>query len=101
PKDQANLQKALDALKAAKDANQIAIAKTNLELLLAKERSAQAPPSDALLAARLQPSKQSEDPCIIDPESVYRGAANQLYRVEIHTGGVAGTATFKWSRDNG
>ncbi len=25
---------------------------------------------------------------------------NQLYRVEIHTPGAAGTATFKWSRDN-
>jgi hypothetical protein len=26
---------------------------------------------------------------------------NRLYRVEIHEGGLAGTATFKWSRDNG
>lgn len=26
---------------------------------------------------------------------------NQLYRVEIHQGGGTGTATFKWSRDNG
>lgn len=26
---------------------------------------------------------------------------NQLYRVEIHRGGGVGTATFKWSRDNG
>ncbi len=26
---------------------------------------------------------------------------NQLYRVEIHTPGTLGTATFKWSRDNG
>lgn len=26
---------------------------------------------------------------------------NQLYRVEIHQGGAAGAATFKWSRDNG
>lgn len=26
---------------------------------------------------------------------------NQLYRVEIHHGGPVGTATFKWSRDNG
>jgi hypothetical protein len=31
----------------------------------------------------------------------YRGFENQLYRVEIHTGGRAGKATFKWSRDNG
>lgn len=31
----------------------------------------------------------------------YRGVENQLYRVEIHHGGDAGDATFKWSRDNG
>jgi hypothetical protein len=42
-----------------------------------------------------------EDPCITPPESRYRGAENQLYRVEIHDSGPAGTATFKWSRDNG
>ena len=35
------------------------------------------------------------------PESSYRGAENQLYRVEIHQGGRAGEATFKWSRENG
>ncbi len=43
--------------------------------------------------------------CVIPPESRYRGAENQLYRVEVHTGGTAtgdGTgATFKWSRENG
>jgi hypothetical protein len=31
----------------------------------------------------------------------YRGVENQLYRVEIHSGGRADRATFKWSRDNG
>jgi hypothetical protein len=31
----------------------------------------------------------------------YRGVENQLYRVEIHHGGDADEATFKWSRDNG
>lgn len=41
------------------------------------------------------------DPCITSPEARYRGPENQLYRVEIHQGGTAGTATFKWSRDNG
>lgn len=30
-----------------------------------------------------------------------RRLENQLYRVEIHSGGEVGTATFKWSRDNG
>ena len=31
----------------------------------------------------------------------YRGTENQLYRVEVHRGGAAGDATFKWSRENG
>jgi hypothetical protein len=31
----------------------------------------------------------------------YRGVENQLYRVEVHHGGDADDATFKWSRDNG
>ena len=47
----------------------------------------------------------SEDPCITPPEARYRGAENQLYRVEIHRAGRAdegpNSATFKWSRDNG
>ncbi|XHX79862.1 MAG: DUF6519 domain-containing protein [Stenomitos frigidus ULC029] len=30
-----------------------------------------------------------------------RRLENQLYRVEIHSAGEVGTATFKWSRDNG
>lgn len=42
----------------------------------------------------------SLDPCIIPPSGGYRGLDNRLYRVEIHAGGAAGTATFKWSRDN-
>jgi hypothetical protein len=35
------------------------------------------------------------------PAAGYRGLENQLYRVEIHQGGNASTATFKWSRENG
>jgi hypothetical protein len=35
------------------------------------------------------------------PAAGYRGLENQLYRVEIHQGGDASTATFKWSRENG
>jgi len=57
------------------------------------------------LRARARVAAPSEDPCIIPPEARYRGAENQLYRVEIHDGGSAGAAgcgaTFKWSRDNG
>lgn len=50
-------------------------------------------------AAIGQPS--SEDPCIIPPNGGYRGTENHLYRVEVHDAGAQGTATFKWSRDNG
>lgn len=57
--------------------------------------------SNALLSARIDPGPEFTDPCIIAPGAAYRGAENQLYRVEIQRGGDAGQATFKWSRDNG
>jgi hypothetical protein len=45
------------------------------------------------------------NPCPTQPDARYRGAENQLYRVEIHQGGKAVKAgkgaTFKWSRENG
>lgn len=51
--------------------------------------------------AKVEEATDSTDPCIINPKASYRGAENQLYRVEIHKGGKAGGATFKWSRENG
>jgi len=42
--------------------------------------------------------------CITPPDARYRGAENQLYRVEIHNGGSVEQTTrptFKWSRENG
>jgi len=73
--------------------------------------------SDALMKARVRPERSNDDACSVPPESRYRGAENQLYRIEIHRGGTswdgktdkksvpAGNAmqaaTFKWSRDNG
>ncbi len=62
------------------------------------------------LRARAYVETPSEDPCITPPEARYRGAENQLYRVEIHRSGSAWdgeentkatAATFKWSHDNG
>ena len=58
------------------------------------------------LRARAKRDAAQTDLCAIPPESRYRGAENQLYRVEIHnvtrnSDGVITTATFKWSRDNG
>lgn len=55
------------------------------------------------LKARLKPEQDSTDPCTIPPSSAYRSQENQLYRVEIHTGGNLENdqPSFKWSRDNG
>jgi hypothetical protein len=57
------------------------------------------------LRARARLDKPPTELCVIPPESRYRGAENQLYRVEVHKGGTAAGdatgATFKWSRDNG
>jgi predicted flap endonuclease-1-like 5' DNA nuclease len=57
------------------------------------------------LRARARVETPPDDPCIIAPESQYRGAENQLYRVEIHNPGTATDpkvrASFKWSRENG
>ncbi len=57
------------------------------------------------LAARVEPSEVDEAPCVLPPESRYRGLENHLYRIEIHQGGdtsdVNRIPTFKWSRENG
>lgn len=59
-------------------------------------------PKPGTLAASVKTVPDKTGPCIVDPGSGYRRLENQLYRVEVHTGGasLAGT-TFKWSRDNG
>ena len=56
--------------------------------------------SPGLLRAQALPATSSTDPCTIDPDTGYRGPENQLYRVEIHSGGNK-TPSFKWSRENG
>ena len=57
--------------------------------------------SNGKLTARAEPDAISDDPCIVAPGAGYRRLENQLYRVEVHDGGPRGTATFKWSRENG
>jgi hypothetical protein len=47
------------------------------------------------LRAELGPHEADDDPCVIAADARYRGMENQLYRVEIHEGGPAGTASFK------
>lgn len=58
-------------------------------------------PGKGRLTTRAEADATSDQPCIIAPGGGYRGLDNRLYRVEIHTPGDIGTATFKWSRDNG
>jgi Family of unknown function (DUF6519)/Right handed beta helix region len=57
-------------------------------------------PSPARLTTATVEFEDPDDPCLIPPGGGYRGLENQLYRVEIHTGGPLGQARFKWSRDN-
>ncbi|WP_329060049.1 DUF6519 domain-containing protein [Amycolatopsis sp. NBC_01480] len=78
-------------------------------------------PARGRLAARAKrPDDADEDVCRLPPEARFRGPENQLYRVEVHTGGLAWQdlsdvpnrsrraefvpalpgATFKWSREN-
>ncbi|HYE29035.1 MAG TPA: DUF6519 domain-containing protein [Allosphingosinicella sp.] len=57
-------------------------------------------PSPARLTTATIEFEDPDEPCLIPPGGGYRGLENQLYRVEIHTGGPLGTARFKWSRDN-
>ncbi len=54
-----------------------------------------------LMRARARFDARNLDPCAIPADGKFRSRENQLYRVEIHRGGVAGEATFKWSRENG
>ncbi|MEV0172044.1 DUF6519 domain-containing protein [Streptomyces sp. NPDC050803] len=61
----------------------------------------QAAPSARLAARSERPDHADEDPCLVRPDARYRGPENQLYRVEVHEGGAAKDATFKWSRENG
>jgi hypothetical protein len=62
--------------------------------------------SNACLCARAKRDQEQVEPCLVEPEARYRGAENQLYRVEIHDGsynsqGNPTNPTFKWSRENG
>ncbi|WIM04785.1 MAG: right-handed parallel beta-helix repeat-containing protein [Candidatus Nitricoxidivorans perseverans] len=57
-------------------------------------------PSAGRMSIKAEGVPPDLDPCELPPGGGYRGLENQLYRIEIHDGGAAGAATFKWSRDN-
>ncbi len=60
------------------------------------------PLSTGLLSARPEQAAVATDPCGLTASGGYRRLENQLYRVEVHTGGATRAASrFKWSRDNG
>lgn len=58
-------------------------------------------PSTGMLNARTQLPDDEDSLCELPPTAGYQRLENQLYRVEVHRPGPRGTATFKWSRDNG
>lgn len=101
------LAKAKAGLESARIKRQIAKVEGQIKLLDRDLTSCDAPldqllpRSDASMGARVNPGPRIVDACVTSPASRYRGAENQLYRVEIHRGGLAPEATFKWSRDNG
>jgi hypothetical protein len=57
--------------------------------------------SGGRLSSRVDTTQAPTDPCTVLAGGGYKGLENRLYRVEIHGKGDIGTATFKWSRDNG
>ncbi|WP_028580799.1 DUF6519 domain-containing protein [Desulfogranum japonicum] len=61
------------------------------------------PPAGGSINARTAPAPEVVSDCLLPPQSGYQGLENQLYRVEIHQGGLLekGGVTFKWSRENG
>ena len=59
------------------------------------------PGTSARLRARAVPEDPPAGPCALPESAGYRGMESQLYRVEVHRGGPASEARFKWSRDNG
>jgi len=113
----ADAQKKLDALKAAGgDPGDIAKLQQTINKIDAAIAAITANPScdsdfkewddlvadsDRRMNARTTPAAPATGPCVVPPTAGYRRLENQLYRVEVHTPGAAGAATFKWSRDNG
>ena len=66
------------------------------------ERNQLRPLSTGQMNARSEAEDSTDDPCELPPTAGYQRLENQLYRVEVHTGGTTrATSTFKWSRENG
>lgn len=60
------------------------------------------PSTGAMSAQTIAPGNLPDDSdCKIPPEAGYLSTENQLYRVEIVTGGTRNQSRFVWSRENG
>ncbi len=58
-------------------------------------------PRNGRAAFSLDPAHvPADDDCFISEDAAYSGQGNVNYHVEIHTPGPAGTATFKWARED-
>jgi hypothetical protein len=57
--------------------------------------------SAAGMSSRVDPDLRGDDRRSVPPQARYRGRENHFYRIEVQDSGKAGSATFKWSRDNG
>lgn len=64
-------------------------------------RSVPLPARGASIDDAIHGVQRTGSPTMAAAADPYTGLGNQLYRVEVHRGGNAGEATFKWSRDNG
>ncbi|WP_431284198.1 DUF6519 domain-containing protein [Humitalea sp. 24SJ18S-53] len=62
--------------------------------------AARTAPAAGRLTTRLAAEPAVTNHCLIPASGGYGGLENQLYRIEIITGGPVGTARFAWSRDN-
>ncbi|MGA7935557.1 MAG: DUF6519 domain-containing protein, partial [Kovacikia sp.] len=71
------------------------------EAFLKEIKDISKPGQGHLIAKATKPDEGKNDPCLIAPESKYRGSENQLYRVEIFSISTnIDSISFVWSREN-
>ncbi|HEX6899518.1 MAG TPA: DUF6519 domain-containing protein [Thermoanaerobaculia bacterium] len=95
-------------VRAVRESGDLTVGRTRAEVLTQWPQWVELwqPADRGSLKARAKMPADESDPCTTSPEARYRGAENQLYRVEIQSqelGQDKKTAalTFKWSRENG
>jgi hypothetical protein len=89
-----------DTTTRAKTIWQVKVNKLDADTLICATAPLPGDESTGQLSARSKPLDDAQNDCDVPPGAGFRRLENQLYRVEIHTGGNRAAATFKWSRDN-